>query len=332
MEKLRRVLSGQDDEEQGLTAQVLDASTLSFNTRLKWFAICFVSGIFFSILGTGLLWLPGGIKLFAVFYTFGNIAALASTCFLMGPVKQLKKMFETTRLLATVIMLLCFVLTLCAALWWHKKGLAVLFCILQFLSMTWYSLSYIPYARVLFLFSDSASESASLASGRGCNLTHRLFALKTSVDVQRPTGSPSVTVLPVREASPASEAKKVILLSSCEKFTQLVVTHSHKREHELKSANNVENPRTSPILNSPCRSQDWLQYDLELLKDKHRPRDALWTKMLQEKMNTQQRQRKTPSLGSQRDLESQRRECMDVSDSHDHQEPQCRGGTKVPVQ
>ncbi|KAJ1070122.1 hypothetical protein K5549_006670 [Capra hircus] len=121
-------------EEQGLTAQVLDASTLSVNTRLKWFAICFVSGIFFSILGTGLLWLPGGIKLFAVFYTFGNIATLGSTCFLMGP-----KMFETTRLLATTIMLLCFALTLCAALWWHE-GLAVLFCILQFLSMSWYSL------------------------------------------------------------------------------------------------------------------------------------------------------------------------------------------------
>ncbi|EDL83113.1 rCG44936, isoform CRA_d [Rattus norvegicus] len=147
MEKLRRVLSGQDDEEQGLTAQVLDASSLSFNTRLKWFVICFVAGIFFSILGTGLLWLPNGVKLFAVFYTLGNLAALASTCFLMGPVKQLKKMFETTRLLATIIMLLCLVFTLCAALWWRKKGLALLFCILQFLSMTWYSLSYIPYAR-----------------------------------------------------------------------------------------------------------------------------------------------------------------------------------------
>ncbi|XP_020014309.1 vesicle transport protein SFT2A isoform X2 [Castor canadensis] len=145
MEKLRRVLSGQDDEEQGLTSQVLDASSLSFNTRLKWFAICFVAGVFFSILGTGLLWLD--IKLFAVFYTLGNLAALASTCFLMGPMKQLKKMFETTRLPATVIMLLCFVLTLCAALWWKKKVLALLFCILQFLSMTWYSLSYIPYAR-----------------------------------------------------------------------------------------------------------------------------------------------------------------------------------------
>lgn len=30
--------------------KVLDASTLSFSTRLKWFAICFVGGIFFSIL------------------------------------------------------------------------------------------------------------------------------------------------------------------------------------------------------------------------------------------------------------------------------------------
>uniref|UniRef100_A0A3Q1MPW3 Vesicle transport protein n=2 Tax=Bos TaxID=9903 RepID=A0A3Q1MPW3_BOVIN len=136
----------EDKEEQGLTLQVPDASSLSFNTRLKWFAISFISGIFFCILGTGLLCLPGGIKIFAVFYTFGNTAALASTCFSMGPVKQLKKMFETMRLLATV-MLLCFVLNLCAALWWHEKGLAVLFCRLQLLSMTWNSLSYIPYAR-----------------------------------------------------------------------------------------------------------------------------------------------------------------------------------------
>ncbi|XP_034964467.2 vesicle transport protein SFT2A [Zootoca vivipara] len=148
MEKLRRVLSGQDDEEQGLTSQVLDSSTLSFSTRVKWFAICFASGIVCSILGTAMLWLPGsGTKLFAVFYTLGNIAALASTCFLMGPMKQLKKMFEPTRLIVTIVMLLCFICTLCAVFWWGKKGLALLFCILQFFAMTWYSLSYIPYAR-----------------------------------------------------------------------------------------------------------------------------------------------------------------------------------------
>ncbi|XP_061847588.1 vesicle transport protein SFT2A isoform X1 [Colius striatus] len=147
MEKLRRVLTGQDDEEQGLTAQVLDASTLSFGTRIRWFAICFIAGIACSVLGTALLWLPKGIKLFAVFYTLGNIAALASTCFLMGPVKQLKAMFEPKRLIATIVMLLFLVLTLCAVFWWNKKGLAVLFCILQSLAMTWYSLSYIPFAR-----------------------------------------------------------------------------------------------------------------------------------------------------------------------------------------
>ncbi|XP_008428159.1 vesicle transport protein SFT2A [Poecilia reticulata] len=149
MDKLRRVLSGREDnEELGLTAQVLDGSSLSFSTRVKWFVICFAGGILFSILGSALLFLPGpGIKLFAVFYTLGNIAALSSTCFLMGPLKQLKRMFEPTRLIATIVMLLCFVLTLCAVFWWHKKGLAIIFCILQFLAMTWYSISYIPFAR-----------------------------------------------------------------------------------------------------------------------------------------------------------------------------------------
>ncbi|KAB0381141.1 hypothetical protein FD755_008925, partial [Muntiacus reevesi] len=145
----------------GLTAgwTVLDASTLSFNTRLKWFAICFVSGIFFSILGTGLLWLPGGIKLFAVFYTFGNIAALAS-CLVMGTVRcpaaqQLIPLFicvmctpvlhlPPVPLLSPACAFHCFGDGV-----WHDSalsnsliphfpiGLAVLFCILQFLSMTW---------------------------------------------------------------------------------------------------------------------------------------------------------------------------------------------------
>ncbi|KAL3972200.1 mTERF domain-containing protein, mitochondrial [Sarotherodon galilaeus] len=148
MDKLRRVLSGREDnEELGLTAQVLDASTLSYSTRVKWFVICFAAGILCSILGTALLFLPNGLKLFAVFYTLGNIAALASTCFLMGPLKQLKRMFEPTRLIATIVVLLCLVLTLCSVFWWGKKGLAIIFCILQFLAMTWYSISYIPFAR-----------------------------------------------------------------------------------------------------------------------------------------------------------------------------------------
>lgn len=127
--------------------QVVEASSLSWSTRIKGFIACFALGILCSVLGTLLLWVPRkGLGLFAVFYTLGNITSLGSTIFLMGPLKQLKRMFEPTRLIATILVLLCFTLTLCSAFLWNK-GLALIFCILQSLALTWYSLSYIPYAR-----------------------------------------------------------------------------------------------------------------------------------------------------------------------------------------
>ncbi|XP_077198149.1 vesicle transport protein SFT2B [Paroedura picta] len=148
MDKLKRVLSGQDAEDPGPLAEVVDASSLSWSTRVKGFIACFATGVLCSILGTGLLWVPRkGLILFAVFYTLGNISSLGSTIFLMGPMRQLKRMFEPTRLIATIVMLLCLVLTLCSAFWWHNKGLALIFCVLQFFALAWYSISYIPFAR-----------------------------------------------------------------------------------------------------------------------------------------------------------------------------------------
>uniref|UniRef100_A0A8C9LBG9 Vesicle transport protein n=1 Tax=Pavo cristatus TaxID=9049 RepID=A0A8C9LBG9_PAVCR len=135
---------------------VLDASTLSFGTRVKWFAICFIAGVACSILGTALLWLPKGIKLFAVFYTLGNIAALASTCFLMGPLKQLKTMFEPKRLIATLVMLVNILFSfspLCSFLY----HLTHHFIVLMHMSyMTW---SY--FFRLLKAVSASLSSEAS---------------------------------------------------------------------------------------------------------------------------------------------------------------------------
>ncbi|XP_053163512.1 vesicle transport protein SFT2B [Hemicordylus capensis] len=148
MDKLKRVLSGQEAEEPGPLAEAIDATSLSWGTRLKAFIACFAIGVLCSILGTCLLWIPRkGLILFAVFYTLGNISSLGSTIFLMGPMKQLKRMFEPTRLIATIVMLLCLILTLCSAFWWHNKGLALIFCILQFFALAWYSISYIPFAR-----------------------------------------------------------------------------------------------------------------------------------------------------------------------------------------
>ncbi|XP_045127538.1 vesicle transport protein SFT2A-like isoform X4 [Portunus trituberculatus] len=153
MDKLRKALSGretsddQDEERGNIITQVIDNNSLSWSTRVKGFAICFILGFVMSFLGSALLFLPKGLVLFAVLYTFGNILALSSTCFLMGPVNQCKKMFAKTRIIATIVMFLALFMTLIAAFVIHKKALALLMVIIQFLAMTWYSLSYIPYAR-----------------------------------------------------------------------------------------------------------------------------------------------------------------------------------------
>ncbi|KAL1121996.1 hypothetical protein AAG570_003404, partial [Ranatra chinensis] len=124
----------------------LDTASLSWSTRIKGFVICFVLGIIISFFGSLALFLGKGLALFAIFYTLGNVISILSTCFLMGPINQLKKMFNPTRVVATVMVLVMIGLTLFAAI---KKnaGLCLLFIILEWLAMTWYSLSYIPYAR-----------------------------------------------------------------------------------------------------------------------------------------------------------------------------------------
>lgn len=99
-------------------------------------------------MGIGFLFIPiKGLKLFCIFYSLGNLMAIFSTLFLMGPMNQLSKMFSQTRIIATLLMVTFLVLTFLSGLWWQKKGLTILFCLCQFLAMTWYSLSYIPYAR-----------------------------------------------------------------------------------------------------------------------------------------------------------------------------------------
>ncbi|CAD7005450.1 vesicle transport protein SFT2B [Ceratitis capitata] len=149
MDKLRRVLNGNDstpEEESSIITQINEMSTLSWSTRIKGFCICFVLGIVLSFLGSLALFLHR-VVVFAVFYTVGNIISMASTCFLMGPVNQIKKMFSSTRLIATCIVLVSIVMTFIAAVVLHKAGLTLIFIIIQSLAMTWYSLSYIPYAR-----------------------------------------------------------------------------------------------------------------------------------------------------------------------------------------
>ncbi|KAL2090180.1 hypothetical protein ACEWY4_014868 [Coilia grayii] len=150
MDKLRAVLGGRDgqSDNRNIIETANEASTLGWGTRVKGFIACMVVGVGCTILGVGCLFIPRiGVILFIVFYTFGNLCSLASTMFLMGPVKQLKRMCDKTRAFATAVMLTCLVLTLCAAFWWKIFILALVLVILQSIAFAWYGLSYIPFAR-----------------------------------------------------------------------------------------------------------------------------------------------------------------------------------------
>lgn len=96
---------------------------------------------------TGLILGIGGLVSFAVLYSLGNICSIGSTLFLMGPVSQLKKMFASTRIIATIVMIVALILTLVSAFALNDTFLCFLFIIIQFFAMLWYSLSYIPFAR-----------------------------------------------------------------------------------------------------------------------------------------------------------------------------------------
>lgn len=149
MDKLKRVLNGNERDDDSTTGIFpnLENHSLSWDTRIKGFLLCFILGIIISIFASLALFFNKGLTLFVLFYTIGNVVSMISTCFLMGPVKQVKKMFAETRIFATILVLVMMVLSLVAAIHFRNAGLALLFMILQWLAMTWYSISYIPYAR-----------------------------------------------------------------------------------------------------------------------------------------------------------------------------------------
>ncbi|XP_024441820.1 uncharacterized protein LOC7453828 isoform X3 [Populus trichocarpa] len=84
---------------------------------------------------------------FALLFTFGNVLAVGSTAFLIGPGRQLGMMFDPVRIYATVIYIGCVVLALIFALLIHSKILTVFAIIFEICALIWYGLSYIPFAR-----------------------------------------------------------------------------------------------------------------------------------------------------------------------------------------
>ncbi|XP_074379740.1 uncharacterized protein LOC141720938 isoform X2 [Apium graveolens] len=144
MEKMNRamermkILVGMEEEvieEQSSFAFMDDLNqncTLSYQQRLYGFAICLVSGVACTLLSMLVFFNP--IK-FGITFSFGNLLAIGSTAFLIGPKRQVTMMLDPVRIYATAIYLV------------HNKLLTLLAILLEFSALVWYSLSYIPFAR-----------------------------------------------------------------------------------------------------------------------------------------------------------------------------------------
>ena len=124
---------------------------LDLKTRIIGFIISFFVGIFMMISSISqLLTLAiGGQKWFALWYTCGNIVCLSSSFFLMGPKKQCENMMKPERKLTSIILFISMFLCLILAFTGVSKIIIMIFIIVQFISLLWYVLSYIPGAQKL---------------------------------------------------------------------------------------------------------------------------------------------------------------------------------------
>ena len=123
---------------------------LSRTQRLYGFIGCLAVGFVLSLLGS-IVFFVGQVVLFAILFVLGTIVSLIGTGFLIGFLKQLKLMFKPIRVIATIVLLASIALVLIAAFVLNNGVLCIIFVIIQYLAYTWYTLSYIPYARTAVL-------------------------------------------------------------------------------------------------------------------------------------------------------------------------------------
>ncbi|GLT63640.1 hypothetical protein SLA2020_361880 [Shorea laevis] len=144
MWKMTEYVSGGEREESLLEQESDGICSLSPIQRMYAFAACLGSGLVIMFLSLIVFAKP--IK-FALLFTFGNVLAVGSTAFLMGPERQLRMMLDSVRIYATAIYVGFVVLALICALLIHSKILTIIAIICEICALFWYCLSYIPFAR-----------------------------------------------------------------------------------------------------------------------------------------------------------------------------------------
>ena len=153
---MEKALLGSEAAGKVLTKDTMCPS-LTVKQRIYGFITCFCLGLLFSFLSIGGIFAAFlDTTRFAILYSLGHITSVGSTLFLIGPERQCKRMFKKTRYIATILFILSLIATLIFAIiiydkevWWHRLALLLLI-ILQFCSVFWYTLSWIPFGRTIF--------------------------------------------------------------------------------------------------------------------------------------------------------------------------------------
>ncbi|KDN44134.1 SFT2-domain-containing protein [Tilletiaria anomala UBC 951] len=121
---------------------------LTRQQRLMGFVGCVIAGFVISLIGT-LLLLIASYVLFAILYSVGFLVSLTGTGFLIGFGTMIKQMFKPVRVVATIIMFAAFAMVWISAFAIRSAPLAIVFCVVLYLSYLWFALSFVPYARSL---------------------------------------------------------------------------------------------------------------------------------------------------------------------------------------
>ncbi len=119
---------------------------LDLKTRIIGFIISFIIGIFMMISSISQLFTLalGGQKWFAIWYTAGNLVCLSSSFFLMGPKKQWENMMKPERKKTTLLLFFSMIVCLIMAFSNISKLIILVAIAVQFVTLFWYVLSYIP--------------------------------------------------------------------------------------------------------------------------------------------------------------------------------------------
>lgn len=170
-EKVTSLISSAEPEpepEQGLLGSLqtsfAEATQMSRTNRYIAAGVSLGCCILFGALSS--MFVVISPRKFACLYTISNLCGLGATLFVVGPAKQCAKMAEPQRAVASLVYLSSAILTLVAALVLRSLVLTLLFALVQFFALTWYVLSYVPYARAMV----SGAVSSCFGGGGGGEL------------------------------------------------------------------------------------------------------------------------------------------------------------------